>query len=927
MARNLRTILLPLMLLVALATAGAGKKAGAAARSAAPGTAPVKVTSVEGITEYRLSNGLRVLLFPDQTKPTVTVNLTYTVGSRHEGYGETGMAHLLEHLMFKGTPSHQGIPQEMKAHGANYNASTWFDRTNYFEVLPANEENLKFALGLEADRMIHSHIAQKDLDSEMTVVRNEFEAGENDPANILEERVISTAYLWHNYGHSTIGSREDIERVPIDRLQAFYRNFYQPDNTVLLIAGKFDEAKALAQVSAAFGSIPRPARKLQQTYTVEPVQDGERSVTLRRVGDVQSVCMLYHVPATAHPDYAAVQVLAHILADTPSGRLYKALVETKKATAVSSDLLEMHDPAFLDFQASVRQEQSLDAARDAMSATIEALKTTPVSKEEADRARTSLLKNLELTLNAPDRVGLAMSELIGAGDWRLFFINRDNLRKVTPEDVQRVAVAYLKTSNRTVGEFIPDPKPDRSQIPPTPQIASLVDNYKGDAPIAAGEAFDPSPANIESRTSRPTLPSGLQLALLSKKTRGNTVVVNLTVRFGDEKSLMNLSTAAQAAGEMLQRGTTRHTRQQLKDEFDRLKAQIKVVAAPTSVNVTAETTHDNLPAVLALIAEMLKSPSFPQSELDTWKQVNLTAAEEQRTDPQAVAQKAYGRHLNDYPMGDVRYVTTPAEDIASVNKLTLDDIKTFYKSFLGASAGELAVVGDFDPKPLVAQATELFGNWKSTSAFTRVPRLYQDIAPVSQSFETPDKANALFLAGLNLHLSDDDPSYPALVIANSVLGGGGLYSRLGSRIRQKEGLSYGVGTFLNVSSFDQAGNLTTFAIYAPQNASRLETAFHEEIARALKDGFTQQEVDEAKKGYLESRKLQRAQDAGLARTLGNELYAHRTLQWDAQFEQKVSALTLDEVNAALRKWIDPAKITIIKAGDFAKAATAAAPVK
>src|SRR3954470_8593208 len=298
MTRHYRAILLPLLLFVAVASYGEKAKSSAAAKT----SAPVKVTSVEGITEYQLSNGLRVLLFPDPTKATVTVNLTYTVGSRHEGYGETGMAHLLEHLMFKGTPSHKVIPQEMKAHGANYNASTWFDRTNYFEVLPANEDNLKFALGLEADRMIHSFIAQKDLDSEMTVVRNEFEAGENDPANILEERVLSTAYLWHNYGHSTIGSREDIERVPIDRLQAFYRMYYQPDNAVLLIAGKFDEARALAQIAKHFGPIPKPARKLPPLWTVEPTQDGNREFTVRRKGDIQIVALAYKVPSSLHDD-------------------------------------------------------------------------------------------------------------------------------------------------------------------------------------------------------------------------------------------------------------------------------------------------------------------------------------------------------------------------------------------------------------------------------------------------------------------------------------------------------------------------------------------------------------------------------------------------------------------------------------------------
>src|SRR5512140_1891725 len=305
MVRRFRPFVV-LLLSIALSVASyAAEKIPAAAstaKAAAQPSAPEKVTSVEGITEYRLANGLRVLLFPDQTKPTVTVNITYLVGSRHENYGETGMAHLLEHLMFKGTPTHANISQELKAHGANYNASTWYDRTNYFEVLPATEENIKFALALEADRMLHAFNAKKVLDSEMTVVRNAFEMGENDPPSILEERVLSTAYLWHNYGHSTIGSREDIERVPIERLQNFWRTYYQPDNAVLLIAGKFDEPKTLAVINSIYGTLPKPTRKLQETYTVEPTQDGERSVTLRRVGDVQALCIAYHVPAEGHPD-------------------------------------------------------------------------------------------------------------------------------------------------------------------------------------------------------------------------------------------------------------------------------------------------------------------------------------------------------------------------------------------------------------------------------------------------------------------------------------------------------------------------------------------------------------------------------------------------------------------------------------------------
>ncbi|MDQ6635681.1 MAG: insulinase family protein, partial [Gemmatimonadota bacterium] len=329
------------------------------AQAAPRAAAATKLSSVEGITEYSLPNGLRVLLFPDASKPTVTVNITYLVGSRHEGYGETGMAHLLEHMVFKGTPKHRNIPQELTTHGSRPNGTTWVDRTNYFETVPATDENLAWALDLESDRMVNSYIAKKDLESEFSVVRNEFESGENNPEGVLEERISSTAYLWHGYGRSTIGSKDDIENVPIDRLQAFYHRYYQPDNAVLVVAGKFEPAVTLRQIEQKFGTIPRPARSLERgnllykTYTVEPTQDGERFVTLRRVGDAPVVMAAYHIPAGSHPDFAAVEVLARVLGEPSSGRLTKALVDTKLAAEATAYAYQFREPALLFARATL----------------------------------------------------------------------------------------------------------------------------------------------------------------------------------------------------------------------------------------------------------------------------------------------------------------------------------------------------------------------------------------------------------------------------------------------------------------------------------------------------------------------------------------------------------------------------------------------
>ncbi len=877
-------------------------------------------TSVEGITEYRLKNGLRVVLFPDPTKPTVTVNVTYFVGSKHEGYGETGMAHLLEHLLFKGTPKTPNVPQALTERGARPNGTTWLDRTNYYETLPASDANLAWALGFEADRMVNSFIAKKDLDSEMTVVRNEFERGENVPASVLYQRVMQGAFLWHNYGKPTIGSRADLENVPIDRLQAFYRKYYRPDNAMLVLAGHFEEARALQLIQDTFGRIPKPATPVPATYTEEPVQDGEREVTLRRVGDVGALMAAYHVPEGAHPDFAAIDVLTEVLGDTPSGRLYKALVETKKAVRAGGTNLQLADPGVLAFSASLRKEQPLGPAREALLQTVEQAAQTPFTPEEVQRAKTSLLKHVELILNDSERAAIFLSEWAAIGDWRLLFLHRDRIEAVKPEDVTRVAATYLKSSNRTFGQFIPTEKPERAELPPRVQVSEMLKDYKGRAAVAQGEAFDPSPANIEKRVQRAQLPGGLKLALLPKKTRGEMVNVVLQLRFGTEEAVRGRVDAAEFVGALLMRGTRTKTRQQVQDAFDRLKARVGVGGGPTSASASLEVPRENLAEALTLVAEVLREPAFDAKEFAQLQQESLASLENARTQPESVGGRAYQRTLSaHYPKGHPYYVPTLEEEVEATQKTTLEEVRAFHRDFYGASQGELAAVGDFDAKELQALVERLFGGWKSPAPFARVPAKYLDVGARAQALETPDKANAYFLAGQNLKLRDDHPDYPALTLGNFMLGGGFLNSRLATRIRQKDGLSYGVGSSLSAGSLDEVGSFVAYAIYAPQNAGRLEGAMREELARVVKEGYSAEELEKARAGLLEYRQTGRAQDGSLARTLANYLYLGRTLEFDAAFEARMAKLKPEDVQQALARHLDWTKLTVVKAGDFAGA--------
>ncbi len=887
-----------------------------------------KVAEVEGITEYQLDNGLRVLLFPDPSRPKVTVNITYFVGSRHEGYGEAGMAHLLEHMVFKGTPTHPSIPGAMKERGANFNGTTWVDRTNYYESLSASDDNLEFALKLEADRMINSPIRAEDLASEFSVVRNEFESGENDPGSVLSQRMTAVAYEWHNYGKSTIGNRADIERVPVDNLRAFYKKYYQPDNALLIVAGKFDEAKALALIERYFGAIPKPDRELPKTYTEEPAQDGERSVTLRRVGDVGLVGLMYHVPAASHPEFPAIQILTDVLTDAPSGRLYKALVETNKAADVGAFAAPFRDPGLIEINAEVNTKERgpLEAVLDTMIATVGEVAEKGVTQEEVDRSRTQILNSRIRAAADPNSLAISLSNWAAQGDWRLYFLFRDRLEQVTPDHVKEVAAKYLTESNRTVGFFIPSDKPQRTEIPATPDVAKLVEGYKGRDASSGGELLSTDPLVIEERVQRPDPIGGVKIALLPKETRGGLVNLSLRLDYGDETNLKGLTEAAGFLSPMMQRGTKNLDRQQLQDALDKNFTQISgggpggpmgAGGGAGSLSFTLQTKRENLPAAIDLLHQILREPSFPEKEFDTLKAQRIAAISQMRSEPTVLAMNRLMQLTSPYPADDVRYVPTIDERAERLEAVTLDQVKKLHADYLGAGHGELAIVGDFEPSEVLSLLRPVFDGWESKQRYARIERPVPDgLEGVRETILTPDKANAIYFAALLIPMADEDPDYAAIALGNHVLGGGAISSRIADRLRQKEGLSYGAGTSFNAQPLDERAQLTINAIYNPTNVDKVVQGVDEEFARFLQDGITSDELEKARAGYLEQRRVARSNDGGLASSLTSQLFNGRTFAYDAELEERIEELTPEAVNSVVRERLDPKKLMVITAGDF-----------
>jgi zinc protease len=463
-------------------------------------------------------------------------------------------------------------------------------------------------------------------------------------------------------------------------------------------------------------------------------------------------------------------------------------------------------------------------------------------------------------------------------------------------------------------------------------VGALVSNYKGRAALAAGEAFDATPQNIESRTRRQEI-EGVKVTLLPKKTRGAEVQLSLTLRYGNEQDLNGLQEAAEILPDLMLRGTKKLNYQQLRDELDRLEASLTAggggrgggaigSGVPGEITFSIQAKRDTLPAVIGVLQQVLREPTLPADEFEVLKRERLSTLEQMKTEPSVLAMLLLSRQLAPYSQDNIRYVPTIEELTERTRAVAHEQVTSLYRDFLGGGAGELSIVGDFEAEACLPILKDALSGWTAAKRYERIAMSVPEGLSASQhKLLTPDKANATYAAGVLIPLRDDDPDYAALAIANHILGGAPLSSRLGERVRQRDGLSYSVGSGLGVSSLDKRANLRFYAICNPQNIDRVQTAIREEILRFLQDGVSAEELDKAKQGYLEAQKVRRANDRALAGSLADLSHAGRTMEYYADLEKRIASLTADQVLAAAKKHIDPKDLVIVTAGDFAEKAS------
>lgn len=909
-----------------------------------PGVEEVTPKPIEGIYEYKLkSNGLQILMVPRKGAPVVTTTVVYHVGSRNEAVGYTGSTHFLEHMMFKGTKKFDpqkgnGLDNLLKPVGGVNNATTWLDRTNYFEVVPSTSLNL--CLELEADRMKNLLLREPDRTSEMTVVRNELERSEDEPDQLLEVNLFATAYREHPYHHPTIGWRSDVEGVPTARLRQFYKDFYWPNNATLMVLGDFDRKSALQTIAKFFGPIPKSPTAFPAVYTKEPPQEGERRFVVKRGSDLPRAMMAWHTPEAVHPDTYPLDIIQTILGDhsKKSSRLYKRLINTGLASKVLAINYSLRDPGL--FVASATATPGGDPAKleAALRDEVAKFAKEDVTDEELDRAKKSIVKRLKLAKSDQMRMSDLLTDAIAMADWKWLMNYPKQIEKVTKADLRRAAAKYFLDDNITVGHYFPKTNP---------QTASA-EKDAGDAgaPEKPVEAASPAPA--ESPTSDSTAESSGtaetdDLKIVDQKTtqvdflkspvttvrysngltvvlmpfaEADTVAVSGMIRAGYYFKDKDHTQAPEMVAEMLTKGSKKYSKELLAQKLEDMGASLDFETDLFNTTFNTEVVSEDLDLLTSIVSDTIRNPLFPSNELDQEKKLEAADITEKMVDTGEVAWNGLSRAL--YKPNSVYYAKTFKEQIDEITNTSKSDLQQLHSKYYTPGNTVLAFVGDVSAKHITDLVKKHFSAWKgSEKAKIEVSTsdLQDGVGSKQLVFPLPDKANADIYIGHPVNLSIKSPDYFSMLIANAALGFDSFACRL-APVRDVHGLSYGIFSAIQDDSYPLGAWFINFSVN-PINTKKALTLVDKITGDYVKGGITEQELTN-EKSHLKGLHAVRLR---APKQLAAKLCKYETLglgpKFFDQFRDQIGKPTRAQVNACIAKYMKLKDCVTAMSGTFA----------
>lgn len=890
-------------------------------QSPAP-TTPASLSLTQGVRKTVLANGLTVLTKEVDTAPVVTVQVWYRVGSRNEAAGVNGIAHQLEHLMFKGTKERPiQFGRFFSALGSESNAFTSYDMTAYFGTV--EQDKLNALLVLEADRMRNSVIGEKELASEKRVVISELQGYENSPSYRLSRAVMRQALPNSPYGLTVGGTKADVEKFTVDQVRYYYNTYYRPDNATLIVVGNFKTNELLKQVQATFGQVPKPTTPLPKETPAANLEtkpaDGagathQEPIVLREPGSAALLQAVYPLPSVNSPDVPALQVMDYILTGGRSSRLYQSLVESGLASGAEGGTANLIAGGWYQFSATAAPGKELKEVDQALQQVVTDLREKGVTPEELERAKAQLrasiiLRNRDIT----DQAHQLGDDQISTGDYRYTDRLLADIEKVTAADVQRVATTYLAPGSRTVGFFEPTTaagKPGTS----AGGFSQTSENFSPGAPVDPAELAKYLPATppLAKQPNQPlpeklTLKNGLQILLLRDRS-APTVTLSGHIQAGTAYDKAATAGLASLTANNLMNGTKNRDALALAKTLENRGASLAFGANREGVGISGGALTADLPTLIQVLADVLQNANFPTQELELSRQQALTGLKLELDNPGRLARRTFQQAV--YPTTHP-FHTFPNE--ASLQQITRDDLVRFYQQHYQPDRTVLTLVGDFDPIAVRNLLVKELGSWQNGAvdaqlSYPTVP-LPKGMTRLKPTL--PGKTQSVTFMGYNA-IDRKDPRYYASLVMNQILGGDTLSSRLGTEIRDRQGLTYGI-----YSAFQAGMEPGPFLISmqtAPEDTDRAIASTIKLLQQVREQGVTPAEVAAAKRSLTSAYPVELAsQDSLASALLMNKVYG-LPLDEIRRFPGQIEAVTLEQINQVIKDLLHPNNLVIVTAG-------------
>ena len=885
------------------------------------------VKELGGVEEYVYEpNGLSVLLIQDNTAPVVTTQITYRVGSKHEVSGNTGSTHLLEHMLFKGTPKYNKetitISSALQNIGARMNATTWYDRTNYYETIPS--DYLELALDIEADRMRNSLLKSEDKAAEMTVVRNEFERGENNPNRLLSKEIWSTAYMAHTYHHSTIGWRSDIENAPIEKLREFYNTYYWPNNATLSIIGDFNKANAFELIDTSFGVITKAPHEFPQPYTEEPEQYGPRKIVIKKPGQQGVVVVAFKSPGKLHKDHAALTALSDILKSGASSILNITFTDTGLALYAYSSISGFKDHNLFSVGVGLTPNTTHQKINDKIVTVINTIMENGVTQEDLDRVVAKAEANDVLRRDGSFAIAGIINEAIAAGDWTNYINNVENLKKVTLDDVKRVANTYLLEDQSTTGYFIPKNSGSNKKIPinKTNQFKNddgkvffrnpktqdyyndFISDYNQDASLE-------QPSLINSKLDyKRQIVSGIDITTVKTGAKGFVNIIG-SINAGSINTIKNRNIASITA-DMLLKGSTSKDKYALSKALESLGVKMNIRANTYKTTFSFKCLSNNVEEVVALLADALRNPAFDEKEFELLVKQYSGRIKNNLDNPSILANIKLSQLI--YPIGHPEYLDSVEVQIKKINEVTLDDIKAFHKDYYGSNEMHVVAVGDINEKTPVA-FSKTFKDWNGGVSFKSIPLRGKPLAKAQTEIITvKGKPSAQLLIAQYTGLTSEDADFRSMQLATFALGGG-MSGRLMQTVRDVDGLTYSISARHSSDTYTD-GHFVVKASFNPTLLKKGEDATMLQIKKWIDGGISTNELANKKANLIGSYKVRLSTTGSMAGTILSFINQGKQPSYIDQYPKDINALTLSQVNEVIKKYINPKKFITLKSGSI-----------